>query len=89
MFGKLTRWAAQNSKFNQWGLCTLIHFQLVSVGVCWTSVGLSTVVWSFLVDFACLFGDIPVDSPVEKSVGLTSPASMHRKVTGKLQQLQS
>jgi hypothetical protein len=68
----------------------------MSVGVRWspldfrqTSVGLSAVVRLFPVDFDCWFGDIPVDSLAGKSVGLMSPASMQRKVTGKLQQLQS
>ena len=55
----------------------------MSVGVRWTSVGLSAAVRSFPVEFDCSFGDIPAVSPPEKSVGLTSPASMHRKVTGK------
>jgi len=55
----------------------------MSVGVRWTSVGLSAAVWSFLVEFDCSFGDIPVVSPPEKSIRLTSPASMHQKVTGK------
>jgi hypothetical protein len=63
--GKLTRWAAQNSKFNRWGLCTLIHCQLLSVGVRWTSVGLSVIVRLFPVDFDCWFGDIPADSPLD------------------------
>jgi hypothetical protein len=55
----------------------------VSVGVRWTSVGLSAAVRSFLVEFDCWFGESPTDSPAGKSVGLTSPTSMHRKVTGK------
>jgi len=33
-------------------------------------------------EFDCSFGDIPVVSPMEKSVGLTSLVGMHRKVTG-------
>ena len=61
----------------------IIQCQLVSVGVRWTSVGLSAAVRLFLVDFDCWFGNIPADSPAGKSVGLTSPASMHWKVTGK------
>jgi hypothetical protein len=55
----------------------------VSVGVRRTSVGLSAAVRSFLVEFDCWFGESPTDSPAGKSVGLTSPTSMHRKVTGK------
>ncbi len=41
----------------------IIQCQLVSVGVRWTSVGLSAVVRFFLVDFDCWFGNIPADSP--------------------------
>ena len=54
----------------------------MSVGVRWTSVGLSGAVRSFPLEFDCSFGDIPAVSPTEKSVGLTSPVDMHRKVTG-------
>ena len=56
---------------------------MVSVGVRRTSVGLSAAVWSFLVEFDCWFGESPTDSLAGKSVGLTSPTNMHRKVTGK------
>jgi len=56
---------------------------LVSVGVRRTSIGLSAAVRSFLVEFDCWFGESPTDSPAGKSVGLTSPTNMHRKVTGK------
>ena len=31
----------------------------MSVGVHWTSIRLSTAVWSFLVEFNCWFGEIP------------------------------
>ena len=55
----------------------------LSSGVCWNFVGLSGGVWSFLVEFDCWFCDILADSPAGKSVGLTSPASMHQKVTRK------
>ena len=67
----------------------IIQYQLVSVGVHWTSIGLSAVDRLFLVDFDCWSGNIPADSPAGKSIRLMSPASMHRKVTGQLQQLQS
>jgi hypothetical protein len=35
------------------------------------------------VDFVCWFGNIPARLTARKSVRLTSPVSMHRKVTGK------
>jgi len=56
---------------------------LVSVGVRRTSVRLSAAVRSFLVEFDCWFGESLTDSPAGKSVGLTSPTNMHRKVTRK------
>ena len=59
----------------------------MSVGVCWTSIGLSTAVQSFLVVFDCWFGDILADSLARKFIGLTNPMSMHQKVTGKSQSL--
>ena len=55
----------------------------MSIGVRWTSVRLSAAVQSFLVEFHCLLGDIPVVSLSESPSDSTSLASMHRKVTGK------
>jgi len=52
---------------------------LVSVGVRWTSVGLSAAVQSFLVEFDCWFGESPTDSPLESP----SDSPVQQTCTGK------